>query len=162
MTSERHSNSRKFQTDLVILQLITAQYRIDNNLFMFAQVYSEKLKKLVAKSLSDVIRFSSNGEMRKSCFNSLRVNTSYDAEEKLKRLLLNMNQKQLIDDIKIINIPNKKLKVEDGKMWMQDILKDLDDWNQKQLTIFLIYDRHTQAKKYNIYSLFSSASSRAE
>jgi len=108
MTSERHSNSRKFQTDLV---------------------YSEKLKKLVAKSLSDVIRFSSNGEMRKSCFNSLRVNTSYDAEEKLKRLLLNMNQKQLIDDIKIINIPNKKLKVEDGKMWMQDILKDLDDWN---------------------------------
>jgi len=92
-------------------------------------VYSEKLKKLVAKSLSDVIRFSSNGEMRKSCFNSLRVNTSYDAEEKLKRLLLNMNQKQLIDDIKIINIPNKKLKVEDGKMWMQDILKDLDDWN---------------------------------
>jgi len=40
-----------------------------------------------------------------------------------------MNQKQLIDDIKIINIPNKKLKVEDGKMWMQDILKDLDDWN---------------------------------
>ena len=92
-------------------------------------MYSEKLKKLVAKSLSDVIRFSSNGEMRKSCFNSLRVNTSYDAEEKLKRLLLNMNQKQLIDDIKIINIPNKKLKVEDGKMWMQDILKDLDDWN---------------------------------
>lgn len=67
--------------------------------------------------------------MRKSCYDSLQTTTSLRIEEQLQKLLNNLNQKQLADDSTIPNISNKKPKIEESKAWVQDIVKDLDEWD---------------------------------
>ena len=72
---------------------------------------SEELKKLVAKSLSNVIRYSTNQEMRQKCFTSLDVGSSSEAGEKLYTKLISMNHKHPTKNQIESNTCSKRIKV---------------------------------------------------
>lgn len=88
---------------------------------------SEKLKNLVAKGLSDTIRYSVNIDMRKLCLGSLQVKNSFEVEEQLQKLFTYWNQDQIVHiQPTTSNSSNKRPKTENSNMWLQDIQKDLN------------------------------------
>ncbi|KAI9560689.1 hypothetical protein GHT06_011639 [Daphnia sinensis] len=88
---------------------------------------TEELSKLISKNFAQVIRFSSNQDLKESCLSLLGVNNAYEAEKVIYQQLSEWKKKPSTEKrSSVFQIPAQKFEVDSRLTKM--IRNDLEDW----------------------------------